>query len=284
MNSPRPPFFIYRLLLFFLSSRAPPLSTTATHWRFAEKVEPTRPRKRTPTPASLGRFCERRTSPEADLKVSLLLKMSGLAAAVAALLGILIVVRRRLDLAVSLLAARCTAELTSPGNSIRQLYTLLVHFSPRDPIEHDSEATYCTAADPENPLPLARLFHPDADTASKDRPSVKLSVVVPAYNESKRIEVMLRPAVEFLETRPVDTEADGSYELLIVDDGSTDGTSEKALKIAKQLEGEFGAKRGQIKVCRLIRNRGKGGATKHVRLFPARVLCSDLRMDIPEAP
>lgn len=133
-----------------------------------------------------------------------------------------------------------------------------------------------TASAPSDPQPLPHLVndYKDHDAAAKDRPTVELTVVVPAYNESNRIESMLRSAVEFLETRPLPALDDhhspalpavGSYEILIVDDGSKDHTSEKALEIAGQLADEIGNKRGQIKVCRLVRNRGKGGATKHVR-------------------
>ncbi|GAA5989575.1 hypothetical protein JCM10908_000536 [Rhodotorula pacifica] len=149
------------------------------------------------------------------------------------------------------------------------LYALLVHFSPRETTPHPSEATYVTASSPTTAQPLPSLLLLGRDAASKDRPTVELSVVVPAYNESNRIEVMLRSAVQFLEIRPVqDTSegiepAAGSYEILIVDDGSKDKTTEKVLEVAATLETEVGAKRGEIRVCRLIRNRGKGGATRH---------------------
>ncbi|GAA5861738.1 hypothetical protein JCM3774_002690 [Rhodotorula dairenensis] len=159
------------------------------------------------------------------------------------------------------------------------LYTLLVHFSPTDPVPHPTEATYVTWSLPDQPQPLPHLGSPadrDQDSASKDRPAVELSVVVPAYNESDRIEVMLRSAVRFLETRPLSATAAGeldgsdgripaagSYEILIVDDGSKDKTSETVLGIAAKLADEVGTKRGEIKVCRLVRNRGKGGATRH---------------------
>ena len=86
---------------------------------------------------------------------------------------------------------------------------------------------------------------------------------------------MLRPAIEYLETRKLDSikipslpkgVEKGSYEVLIVDDGSKDETVELALKLGEELEKEFGAKRGKVKVCSLVKNRGKGGATKHVSL------------------
>lgn len=102
---------------------------------------------------------------------------------------------------------------------------------------------------------------------------------------------MLRPAIEFLETRyldsiripslPEDVEK-GSYEVLIVDDGSKDETVELALKLAEDLEKEFGAKRGKVKVCSLVKNRGKGGATKHVSLTapPQTITVSDCKWDV----
>jgi len=92
---------------------------------------------------------------------------------------------------------------------------------------------------------------------------------------------MLKPAIEFLETRNLDeieikslpaTVEKGSYEVLIVDDGSKDDTVKVALQLAKELEEEFGAKRGKVKVCSLVRNRGKGGATRHVSCFENRIM------------
>ncbi|GAA5929989.1 hypothetical protein JCM3775_004480 [Rhodotorula graminis] len=142
-------------------------------------------------------------------------------------------------------------------------YILLVLWSPRDPTPSPSEATFLTPSSPSTPQPLHRLDQPA---------TVALTVVVPAYNERDRLSVMLRPAVEFLETRDLAERAPrllpdgverGSYEVLIVDDGSKDGTSDVALELAGEVEREFGAKRGNVKVCRLVRNRGKGGATKH---------------------
>ncbi|GAA6010788.1 hypothetical protein JCM11491_002946 [Sporobolomyces phaffii] len=142
-------------------------------------------------------------------------------------------------------------------------FILLVLFSPIEPKASPSESTYLTPSSLATPQPLSKLSSPA---------TVNLSVVVPAYNESLRLAVMLRPAVEYLETRDLDGIAfetlpagvdKASYEVLIVDDGSKDDTVKVALNLAKELEEEFGAKRGRVKVCSLVRNRGKGGATRH---------------------
>ncbi|KAJ3261493.1 dolichyl-phosphate beta-glucosyltransferase [Boothiomyces macroporosus] len=79
--------------------------------------------------------------------------------------------------------------------------------------------------------------------------SVNLSIIVPAYNEIDRLEIMMDETLEYLKN------SDYSYEIIIVDDGSKDNTSELGLKIAKKH-----SKNGEIRVMTLERNRGKGGA------------------------
>ena len=49
-------------------------------------------------------------------------------------------------------------------------------------------------------------------------PTIHLSLIVPAYNESKRIESMLIPYVGFLKLARYD------FEVIVVDDGSKDNT------------------------------------------------------------
>ena len=95
------------------------------------------------------------------------------------------------------------------------------------------------------------LFHQVRQEMAQrlDRPPApgakRLSVVVPAYNEGGLIEATLAairaeldPALE-----------PGSYEILVVDDGSTDDTAERA-----QAAG--------ANVLRLAANQGKGGAVR----------------------
>ncbi|GAA5851260.1 hypothetical protein JCM8547_004186 [Rhodosporidiobolus lusitaniae] len=166
---------------------------------------------------------------------------------------------------------------------------LLLLFTPTDPTPRPSESTYLSPClSSPGPHPLPSLL--DSPSSSHSKAKVELSVVVPAYNERKRLGVMLRPTVEFLETRPLSSgqgkgkEAGGvgkgSYEILIVDDGSTDGTAEHALELARKIEGSLEGgrmKRGEVRVVKLERNRGKGGATKHGVLHSsgARILFVD---------
>lgn len=89
---------------------------------------------------------------------------------------------------------------------------------------------------------------------------------------------MLTDAVRYLETRSIPKSTStlgvgsgierGSYEVLIVDDGSRDNTTQVALRLARELNEEWnnnGRKmRGEIKVITLVKNRGKGGSVKHV--------------------
>lgn len=87
---------------------------------------------------------------------------------------------------------------------------------------------------------------PTANFREGDIPLTKLSVVMPVYNERRTIEEIVR------RVEAVGLPADMSLEIILVDDGSTDGTGE----ILQRLAGGFRI------VLHHERNMGKGAALR----------------------
>lgn len=92
---------------------------------------------------------------------------------------------------------------------------------------------------------------------------------MPAYNETKRLPEMMAETIKHL-TSPT-LKSKRTFEIVVVDDGSSDGTSATALKLAKSYP------TCDIKVVTLEKNIGKGGAVRHGMLFSGgeRLLMAD---------
>ncbi len=94
-----------------------------------------------------------------------------------------------------------------------------------------------------------------------------LSIVIPAYNEAKRLPQSLARVLEYLRRRG------GTWEVLVVDDGSSDGTAERAREIGGDA----------ITVLSNPGNRGKGYAVRHgmLKARGARRLMTDADLSTP---
>lgn len=86
-----------------------------------------------------------------------------------------------------------------------------------------------------------------------DEPSILLSLIVPAYNEEDRLPVMLDETMAFL-GKWQERFQDLTFEVVVVDDGSKDRTTEVALSYAETYGDDV------LRVLKLGMNRGKGGA------------------------
>ena len=80
-----------------------------------------------------------------------------------------------------------------------------------------------------------------------------LSLVIPCYNESKRIDLMMAGIAEFEELWK------SEYEVIVVDDGSTDGTSDK---VKEALNTKYSFLKDRVHVETMPANGGKGAALK----------------------
>jgi len=90
------------------------------------------------------------------------------------------------------------------------------------------------------------------------KPETTLSVVVPAYNESERLPIMMTETLDYLEAK-AKGDSTFTYEILIIDDGSHDATVRVALEIAHKEKNE------NIRVVSFEKNRGKGGSVTQVK-------------------
>ena len=73
---------------------------------------------------------------------------------------------------------------------------------------------------------------------------MKLSIVIPVYNEVESIERLYLEIVQSLDT--------SEYEIIFIDDGSTDGSSEKIVELIQ--------KNQKLKLIQFYRNYGKSAA------------------------
>lgn len=80
----------------------------------------------------------------------------------------------------------------------------------------------------------------------------ELSIIIPAFNEEKRLGRTLARIRDYFAAHPV---AQGGIEIIVVDDGSTDGTVRVTEEWARQMP--------SLRLVSNIENRGKGYSVRH---------------------
>lgn len=96
-----------------------------------------------------------------------------------------------------------------------------------------------------------------------------LSIIIPAYNEERRLGQTLRAVLAYLERQPC------SAEIIVVDDGSQDGTA--------QVAASFSGHKPRVQLLRNSRNRGKGYSVRKgfLRAKGKHLLFSDADLSTP---
>ena len=96
----------------------------------------------------------------------------------------------------------------------------------------------------------------------------RLSIIIPAYNEEKRVGPTLKSIIDFMKSR------EWQYELLVVDDGSADATVETARQAARD---------APLRIIQNKTNMGKGASVKAGMLEAAgdAILFTDADLSTP---
>jgi glycosyltransferase involved in cell wall biosynthesis len=126
---------------------------------------------------------------------------------------------------------------------------VLIVWSPPPIITRESEKKY-RSRESKKPRALPSLADPH---------TIDLTVVIPAFNERARLPSMLATTVAHLTTSSWGGKR--LYEILIVDDGSSDDTTAVSLDLARKYP------KVDIRVVTLEQNLGKGGAVRHGMMF-----------------
>lgn len=121
-------------------------------------------------------------------------------------------------------------------------------FSPKPRERTENEKYYRDAKSKEKKL-LPSIF---------DKATVKVSCIVPAFDETERLPKMLKETVDYLELQKKN-DSTYTYEIILVDDGSRDSTVQVALDFAQTVQDV------NIRILALEKNRGKGGAVTQVK-------------------
>jgi len=133
------------------------------------------------------------------------------------------------------------------------LFTLVIIFTINHLFKPATSALWLqhenTFKDPNN----SNVRKPFPSTSTP--PSVDISFITPAYDEQERISLMVDATLAYVKKRK-QNEPSFTYELLIVDDGSRDNTSEVAMQYVKKETIDT------VRLLKLTKNRGKGGAVK----------------------
>jgi len=95
--------------------------------------------------------------------------------------------------------------------------------------------------------------------------AIDVSIVIPAYNEAQRLPPFLERVISFCKKSPK------VYEIIVVDDGSTDATLEAASSCVPAFP--------RLSIVKIKKNRGKGYAVKRGLLKSSGAVCAFLDAD-----